>query len=194
MTNEPICFPYTVPGTTLVIKSLESYDGIFLEDGSDREITGAAAAIIYNEGDTPVEYAVIRLENGEMEFVVTALESGGTVVVQESKAAPYANKEWYECSAEIAYMNEMEMPDGKVAIRETESGALEIRNISDACIPCVRIFYKFYMQEQSLYVGGITYQFKVLTLESGAVKTVTPAHYAAGHSKLIMVKTYDEEN
>ena len=178
----------------LEIRSIASYDGIFVEDGSDREITDVAAAIICNVGDLPVEYAEIKLEGGELTFVVTALDVESIAVVQELNGKNYKSCDWYECSADVAYMTAMEQSDGIVKISENEDGTLSVSNISGEDIPCLRVFYKFYMIDQNAYVGGITYNFKILDLKAGQSQTVTPSHYIPDYSKIVMIKTYDEEN
>ena len=51
-----ISFPYAIPDTGLVIQKIAAYDGVFLEDGTDEEITGVAAMVLENTGETAVEY------------------------------------------------------------------------------------------------------------------------------------------
>ena len=173
---------------------IERYDGVYLEDGSDREVTGVAAAVLRNAGDRPVEYACVRMEDGALEFVVTGLDAGAIIVVPASGMAAYEDRTWYGCSAQAAYAPSMNLAKDQVAVRETEDGALEVSNLSGTEIPCLRIFYKFYLDDQDLYVGGITYNVKLLGLASGETRTVTPSHYLSGYSRVVMVKTYDEEN
>lgn len=45
---QEITFPYHVPNTELIVEEVVSYDGIFLEDGSDTEISGVTALILKN--------------------------------------------------------------------------------------------------------------------------------------------------
>ena len=78
-------------------------------------------------------------------------------------------------------------------VEETAEGSLLVTNITETDIPCIRIFYKFYMYDTNVYVGGITYTAKVTNLAAGASCIVTPSHYLQGYSKIIMVKTYDTE-
>ena len=63
-------------------------------------------------------------------------------------------------------------------------------NIGSETIPCVRIFYKFALEKDSIYVGGITYTAKLTQLEPGATQQVAPSHYTAGSSEIMMVRTY----
>lgn len=186
-------FPYVIEGTELTVQNISSYDGIFLEDGSDGEVTGVAAMVVENTGDTNVEYAAITIScNGEtLEFDASDLPSGATVVVQEKNKTPYQSGTYTDCSAVVAEMGDFEMSEDQVKVEETESGSLLVTNLTDEEIPCVRIFYKFYMADEETYVGGITYTAKLTGLSAGASQTVTPSHYAAGNSRIMMVRTYD---
>lgn len=186
-------FPYAIEGTELTVQNISSYDGIFLEDGSDGEVTGVAAMVVENTGDTNVEYAAITIScNGEtLEFDASDLPAGATVVVQEKNKTPYQSGTYTDCSAVVAEMGDFEMSEDQVKVEETESGSLLVTNLTDEEIPCVRIFYKFYMADEETYVGGITYTAKLTGLSAGASQTVTPSHYAAGDSRIMMVRTYD---
>lgn len=186
-------FPYVIEGTELTVQNISSYDGIFLEDGSDGEVTGVAAMVVENTGDTNVEYAAITIScNGEtLEFDASDLPAGATVVVQEKNKTPYQSGTYTDCSAVVAEMGDFEMSEDQVKVEETESGSLLVTNLTDEEIPCVRIFYKFYMADEETYVGGITYTAKLTGLSVGASQTVTPSHYAAGNSRIMMVRTYD---
>lgn len=186
-------FPYAIEGTELTVQNISSYDGIFLEDGSDGEVAGVAAMVVKNTGDTNVEYAAITIScNGEtLEFDASDLPAGATVVVQEKNKTPYQSGAYTDCSAVVAEMGDFEMSEDQVKVEETESGSLLVTNLTDEEIPCVRIFYKFYMADEETYVGGITYTAKLTGLSAGASQTVTPSHYAAGNSRIMMVRTYD---
>ena len=191
--GEDSFFPYSIEGTALTVQNISSYDGIFLEDGSDGEVAGIAAMVVENTGDINVEYAAITIScNGEaMEFDVSDLPAGATAVVQEKNKTPYQNGTYTDCSAVVAEMGDFEMSEDQVKVEETENGSLLVTNLTDEEIPCVRIFYKFYMEEEETYVGGITYTAKLTGLSAGASQTVTPSHYAAGSSRIMMVRTYE---
>ena len=191
--GEDSFFPYSIEGTALTVQNISSYDGIFLEDGSDGEVAGIAAMVVENTGDINVEYAAITIScNGEaMEFDVSDLPAGATAVVQEKNKTSYQNGTYTDCSAVVAEMGDFEMSEDQVKVEETENGSLLVTNLTDEEIPCVRIFYKFYMEEEETYVGGITYTAKLTGLSAGASQTVTPSHYAAGSSRIMMVRTYE---
>ena len=184
--------PYSIPGTSLVIQKVDSYDGIFLEDGSDSDVEGIYAMVLKNTGDVGVEYANITLiQNGrELKFQATALPAGAMMLVQEASAAAYESGKYTECTCDIALLEEFEMSEDMVSVVEAD-GKLVVTNLTDKTIPCIRIFYKFYMSDVNAYVGGITYTAKVTELAGGASCEISPSHYAAGSSALVMVRTYD---
>ena len=188
-------FPYTIADSTLVIEQINSYDGIFFEDGSDKEVTNVTAMVLTNTGDVCVEYVTVTIERDgtKLNFAASAIEAGGTVVVMEAGCTQFAAGEYRNCTAEIAVIQEMLMTRDQISVEENPEGGLLVTNLTDADIPCVRIFYKFYMQDTDVYVGGITYTAKVLNLASESSCIVTPSHYFPGYSKIVMVKTYDSD-
>jgi hypothetical protein len=123
---------------------------------------------------------------------VAALDAGATVIVLEAEGRTFVEGEYAGCSAEFATMEAMELSQGMVRVTETESGSLLVENLTHEDIPRVRIFYKFYMYDTGVYVGGITYTAKIDGLKAGSSRVITPSHYLSGYSKVVMIKTYDE--
>lgn len=186
-------FPHLIPNSSLSIRAVKSYSGVFIENGSDKDVSDIAAIILDNKGSEHVEYAKITLKCEGKEFVFEAktLPAGATMVVQESTGAKYMKGEYKEAHAEIATMDKMEMSETLVKVRENQNGALEITNITNADIPCVRVFYKFYMEDVNVSVGGITYTSKITELKAGETRIITPSHYDKDVSRVMMVRTYD---
>lgn len=191
---EQIQLPYTVPGTNLIVQTVSSYDGIFLEDGSDAEVYGITAIVLKNDGAKPVEYAKLTLNRADgatLEFEATDLLPGATAVVQEKNRAKYQQYGFYGASADTAEVEKLEMSESMIRVEETDSGALKVTNLCGWEIPCVRVFYKLYMADENTYVGGITYVAKLTELEANGSQTIVPSHYTSGYSKVVMVRTYD---
>lgn len=182
-----ISLPYTLPNSSLVAESIQSYDGQYVEDGSDTEVSGVAVLILTNTGNTPVEYADIEL--GDYQFIASAIAPGATVVVQEKDKKGYTGDSSFTCTTHIANINSFDYSN-EVTITENED-SLTVTNVSGADIPCVRIFYKLYMEDENIYVGGITYTAKITDLKADSSVTVTPTHYLQGYSEIMMVRTYD---
>lgn len=192
--QELISLPYTIPGSSLTIQQTASYDGIFLENGNDETVSNVTTLILKNEGSKPIEYANITMKRTDgiiLQFEVSDILAGATVVVQELNQNAYQQGSYLSCTADIAEVEKLELSEGSVQVEETDSGALKVSNLTNTEIPCVRIFYKFYMSDENVYVGGITYVAKLTALEADGSQTITPSHYSAGYSKVVMVRTYD---
>ena len=188
-----ISLPYSITGSSLVIRGIASYDGIYLEDGSDSEISGVTAIVLQNTGDTAVEYASVSIsrDGTALQFDASAVPAGGTVVVQEKNRTSFQEGNYGDCTATVAELSGFEMSEDLVKVEESGNQSLTVTNLTDQIIPAVRIFYKFYMEEEDAYVGGISYTAKITNLEAGGTQTVTPSHYMEGSSRIMMVRTYD---
>ena len=188
-----LTLPYNIPGSGLVVRGISSYDGIYLEDGSDENISGVTVMLLQNAGETEVEYASVSVnrDGTPLQFEASALPAGATVVVQEKSRTPFQEGNYTDCSANVAEVNEFGMADEQIQIEETGEQEITVTNLTDQKIPAVRIFYKFYMEDEAAYVGGITYTAKITNLDAGASQTITPSHYLKGSSKIMMVRTYD---
>ena len=191
--NPSIVFPYTLDEKGLVIQSIEGYNGLFIEDGSDYEVENIAAMIITNQGETNIEYAEIKVlsEARTLNFAITTLPAGETLVVQESTGAEFAEEKYKEVECNLAPIDVFQMSENEISIVDNKDHSLDVTNLTDKTIPCVRVFYKFYMEEEDVYVGGITYTAKLTELEAGETCTITPTHYVSGSSKVVMVRTYE---
>ena len=190
-----VTFPYTIPNTGLTIRSIASYDGIFLEDGSDSSVSGIYSIVLENTGSMDVEFARITLSCDGMPitFELSDLPSGATVVAQESSQTAYQDGVYRDCTADIAEIDVLEQSTEQISVQENGDGSLTVSNLTDSLIPCVRVFYKFYMTDEDVYVGGITYTAKLTDLEAGGSQTIIPSHYSLGYSKVVMVRTYDSK-
>lgn len=190
-----ISFPYHISGTPLVIEQVNSYDGIFFEDGSDREMSNVTAIVLKNTGDECVNYLDISIERDgtQLRFAGSALGPGDTAIVLEANAKQFGTGKYSNCEAEIATEKEMEMSQDQVRVEDTAENDLLVTNITGKDIACIRVFYKFYMYETDVYVGGITYSAKLVDLAAGDSFVIRPSHYIRGYSKVVMVKTYDSD-
>lgn len=187
-----VSFPYAIPGTNLILQNITSYDGIYLEDGSDSDVGGVAVAVIINNGTTDIEYAEVTVkEDGrDLRFELSGLPAGKSIVAQEMNRATYQMAVYKQCIGKVADQGSFELSASSVSVTDNEDGSLSVRNLTGTEIPCVRIFYKFYLADEQTYVGGITYTAKIENLEADGTQIITPSHYTAGNSQVIMVRTY----
>lgn len=186
-------FPYSIPGSNLLVRSIASYEGSFIEDGSDSDISGVTVMVVENTGKTQVEYAAISLDRDAktLRFEVSALPAGGMAVVQESNKVPFQEGNYTDCTASVAEVEDFTMSEDKIRVEETGEQEITVTNLTDQKIPAVRIFYKFYIEDEDTYVGGITYTAKITDLQAGDSQAIQPSHYLKGSSRIMMVRTYD---
>ena len=190
--EEQIEFPYSIGGTELSVDKIAPYDGIYIEDGSDEEISGVAALVLTNHGADGVEYAEVSVSQASqtLSFKATAIPSGASVVVLEAGRTSWSEEPVTQIYASASDSSEFGMAEDAVQITDNGDDSISVTNVSGKEIPCVRIFYK-YKLEDNIYVGGIAYMVKITGLEAGASKTVRPSHYASGSSEMLMARIYD---
>lgn len=196
-TGEPegIQFPCEVAEYGLTIEKMAAYNGMFVEDGTNAVTENVAMLLIENNGEYPVEYTQICVQYGEEQllFDVSALPVGEKLVVQEKSGKPMPQSNASAANALVVQRADMEMSEGKVKVTDNGNNTLTIQNLTDEIIPTVRVFYKYYMQEEGIFVGGIAFTVRVTRLGAGASVTVQPAHYTSRTSRVVMVLTYETE-
>ena len=190
-----ISFPCQVPGYGLTIEKMAPYNGMFVEDGSNANIENVAMLLVKNDGDFPVEYTQIRVVCGQQEllFDISALPAGERVVVQEKTGKAIPESKTTSASALVVQRANMEMSESKVQVTDNGDNTLTIKNLTNETIPTVRIFYKYYMEDEKLFVGGIAFTVRISRLGAGASVTIQPSHYTSQTSRVVMVLTYDSE-
>ena len=188
-------FPCKVPDYDLIIEKLAPYSGMFVEDGSNAEIENIAMLMICNQGEYPVEYTQICVQYGEesLSFDVSALPVGEKMVVQEKMGKKLPEGKPDSISALVVRRAEMEMSEGKVQVIDNGDNTLTIRNLTDKMIPTIRVFYKYFMEDADIFVGGIAFTVRITRLGPGAGVTIQPSHYTSRTSRVVMVTTYDSE-
>lgn len=192
--KDVLSLPYTIPGTDLVVERIASYDGIYLEDGSDVELTGVAMILVYNAGKKPVEYASISMKYDDktLKFELSGLASGARVACQEISRGACSSADLVECTADVALLDSFGMAASQVSLTDNGDNTITVTNLTDQNIVTVRVFYKYYMTDENVYIGGITFTAKISNLGANESVVISPSHYASGASKVIMVRTYDE--
>ena len=174
---------------------MDAYSGIFIEDGSDKEVKNVAAIEVKNTSKKAVEFAQIQLYNGDKKLVfdVSTLPANSSAVVMEKNKASFDSSKGVTYGGTTAsYTNKLEKSSA-IKYKKVANNGIKITNTSSKKIPCVRVFYK-YKSDDGYYVGGITYTAKVEDLKAGASQTIYPSHFASDGGEIMMVKTYDSKN
>ena len=150
---------------------------MFVEDGSNADLENVAMLMVKNDGGFPVEYTQIRVACGEEEllFDVSALPVGERLVVQEKTGKAIPEGGATSASVLVVQRADMEMSESKVKVTDNGNNTLTIRNLTNETIPTVRLFYKYYMDEEQLFVGGIAFTVRITKLGAGASVTIQPS-------------------
>ncbi|MGM9535926.1 MAG: hypothetical protein ACI3VR_11760 [Intestinibacter sp.] len=186
---------FNTPDASLTIQRVQGYSGIFIEDGSDKEVKNVAAIQVKNTSNKAVEYAEIELYNGskKLVFAVSTLPANSSAVVMEKNKTTFSSSKGVTYGkTTVAYADKLEKSSA-VSCTKVENNGIKVTNKSGKDIPCVRIFYK-YKSDDGYYVGGITYTAKVEDLKAGKSQTVYPSHFASDGGEIMMVKTYNSKN
>lgn len=187
--------PYTIPGTELVVLKVADYSGIYLEDGSDGNVSGIAVALLCNTGDEAIEYVDVTMvyEDKTLVFKASAIPAGARIAVQEMNKVSCSDGALLECSASIAALETLDLAEDSLRLEDNGDNSITITNLTNEEIATVRVFYKYYLEDEATFIGGITYTAKISNLKPQESIVVTPSHYTSEGSVVVMVRTYDTD-
>lgn len=194
-TGKKVSSNFKVDDADITIQRINGYSGIFIEDGSDKEVKNVAAIEVKNTSNKPLEFAQIQLYNGSKKLVfdVSTLPANSSAVVMEKNKASFNSSKGVTYGGTTAgYVNSLEKASS-IKCKKVKNNGIEVTNTSSKNIPCVRVFYK-YKSSEGYYVGGITYTAKVEDLKAGASQTIYPSHFASDGGEIMMVKAYNSKN
>ena len=195
-TGDPvIAFPCRVNPYGLVIEKIGNYTGKYVEDGSNTTVNGVAMILVRNESGHDIQYATLSMKYDDVTllFEISALPAGGTAVVQEKARRGVPDGDPRACDALVVQQAQPGFAADQVSVTENEDGSLTVTNLTDETIPAIRVFYKYYLEEEQIYVGGIAFASKVTQLRPHSSATIRPTHYEKGSSRIVMVAAYEED-
>lgn len=185
-TPKILAFPMEIPGTTLVARHLILYEGGFLEDGSQEYEANVAAVLLENTGSVSIESArvILHWEDGAYVFDVDMLPPGLPVIVLERSRQPYEQKSWTACQGiqKIAYA-----PWESCLEVSASDITLQITNPTDQTVRDVCVYFKDYLKDQDILVGGIVHSCKIGDIPPHTTVTAEPYHFVEGYSKILCV-------
>lgn len=175
----------------LVIIKIGSYDGKFVEDGTDEEVSDVLMIVVKNEGNETLQYAELNIEfeNVKAEFDFSTLRPGEKMIVLEKNRLEYSTgMEVTSAKLENAvfFQEELSLCEDTIKISPLD-GAMNIENISDNELSgTIWIYYK--NKQGGRYLGGITYR---ATIEGGLgvgeIKQVMANHFSLENSEIMFV-------
>ncbi len=185
--NEAYEFPVYIPGTTLLLHSWLPYEGPFIEDESDREVVDIASILIQNTGKREVLKCGITIwtNNQCYDFFCGYIPPGAKIALLESGAKYYISEEITNISGWQIISPKQQYPLDYIKVDEQAMSTLVITNISEIEVQGRNMFYKTWLAEEDILVGGITYVVSIPSLAPGEMKTLYPYHFASGYSKIV---------
>ena len=176
----------------LEISSIGSYDGPFLEDGSNEEVSDVLMITLKNNGTQTLQYAELTLEckDGIAEFAFSTLAPNEEMIVLEANRLSYAkgmNDIKNAVLDNVVFFEEEPTLCADMVQISTLDGAMNIENISGSDITGrVIVYYKNYQDDT--YQGGITYRAIIEDgIEAGGIKQIMTSHFFADSSKIVFV-------
>ena len=184
---EELEFPFPVPGTTLTARALALYEGELLEVDTGEYIVDAAALEVENYGDreVAVAYIVLFIQGEEYHFFGTDLPPDSTSLLVEMDGKPYTTNLCSDCTAWARYAEDRQTLGSVLALSEVGIDTIRVENISQQPQEDILLYYKNYLPEGDLYLGGVTYQIYIGTLDPGQHIEISPFRYVSGYSKVI---------
>ena len=184
-----ITLPAPIEGTALIAQRLASYDGPYLEDGSDREVVQIAALMVYNAGTQEILQTGVTLEWGELQlcFYGENIPPGGTVLLLEQSRRSCMQTNFTACKGWQVIAQDVREPTVYLQITDSAMGEVTVKNISDSSLQDIRLYYKSWLSPPDIYVGGISRMISIDRLQPGESTTLYPSHYACGYTKIVSV-------
>lgn len=195
VTGEPetgITFPCTIDGYDLVLEKIAPYDGPYVEDGTNAQAQQVAMIMVKNNGEYPIEYAQLAVEYGDTQltFAISALPKGERLVVQAQNAQTIPQGSVTKVNALVVQRAEFELSSQQIQVTDQGDGRLKVENLTDQTFSSVRLFYKHYMKDEKLFVGGIAFTVQIYRLGAKDSAIIQPAHYGTT-GRVVMVRTYE---
>ena len=190
--KEGIQFPTEVPGHSMTIEKMDAYAGVFVEDGSNIQVENVAMLLVKNTGNEAIEYTeiTVKFEKETLVFHITALLPGERLVVQEKNCKPMPADVPQAASALVVHRAQMAVASA-LSVTDNGDNTLTIENLTEEVIPTVRVFYKYYMAQEDLYVGGIAFTVRITQLGAKSSVKVQPSHFISANSRVVMALTYE---
>ena len=185
----------TLSDTNLKIESVGSYSGIYIEDGSDEQVTNVAAMLITNNSDQMLQIAEITFQVNDTEtasFKVTDLPAGTSTLVLEANKREYSEEDSYTYGeTATGYMEQPSLEEDKFDL-VTEGGKITLKNKTDQSYDKVYVYYK-YVQLGGAYLGGITYRTPFENVPANGEVESIAAHFNPESSKIMAVQIQQEQ-
>ena len=170
------------------------YDGAFLEDGTDDEVKNVLALLFVNTSDKDVQYAeyAFAVDGKPISFKVSDLPAGQQCVVLEASRHQRNTNEVLELISRVVAPVDMLPGSDKVLPVINDDNTITLMNTTQEELPVVRVFYKYFYEDENSFVGGITYTATATKVPAGGSVTIAPSHFEANASVIMGTGVYDQ--
>ncbi len=179
----------------ITIKTLAAgYDGAFIEDGSDEQVKNVLALQFVNTSDKDIQYAeyAFAVNGVPISFKVSDLPAGQSCVVLEASRHPYDKNEVLSLLSRVVAPVDMLPGSDKVLPVINDDNTITLMNTTSEELPVVRVFYKYFYEEENTFVGGITYTATAEKIPAGGSVTISPSHFESNASLIMGTGVYDQ--
>ena len=170
------------------------YDGAFLEDGTDDEVKNVLALLFVNTSDKDVQYAeyAFAVDGKPISFKVSDLPAGQQCVVLEASRHQRNTNEVLELISRVVAPVDMLPGSDKVLPVINDDNTITLMNTTQEELPVVRVFYKYFYEDENSFAGGITYTATATKGPAGGSVTIAPSHFEATASVIMGTGVYDQ--
>ena len=177
--------PCSISCTPLVVECLAVYDGPFFEDGNPREVFNVAALQVKNTGNTMIPYTSITVKTRQKkyEFEGYLLLPGTTVLIPEKNATELTDKQIMHCSGWTTVGRQREQYG--LCLTQMLDGSIQIANRSNQEYHGIIMYYKTYLRDSEIYVGGKPFEAHIPYVSAGGKVNFLPDYYAPGYSAVL---------
>ena len=170
------------------------YDGAFLEDGTDDEVKNVLALLFKNTSDKDIQYAeyAFAVDGKPISFKVSDLPAGQQCVVLEASRHQRNTSEVLELISRVVAPVDMLPGSDKVLPVINDDNTITLMNLTQEELPVVRVFYKYFYEDENSFVGGITYTATATKVPAGGSVTISPSHFEANASLIMGTGVYDQ--
>lgn len=176
----------------LLLQGVGSYTGIFLEDGSEDQVTDVMMIQLKNTGKKDLQLANLSLafESFTAEFDITNLPAGATMVVLEKNRRPYVEQRYMNMALSnlVFFDKNLDIVSDLYEITGT-SGEINLKNISNLSVEKdIYVSYKY--MSGNIFYGGITFRAKLPGgLKPGETKQISAQHFHPEHCVVVQIRT-----
>ncbi len=175
------------PDEVLAIVDWGTYSGVYLEDGSDRNVENVPCLLIQNTTDRYLDYGVVYATVGDRDcsFVVTGLPGGRAAWVIEEKAQTMESGDTFSYGSQTVSQLR-DLPTEERVTVSFQDGQIQVSNVSDTAFSGIRVYYKL-LRSDGHYLGGITYTTGGQAIQPGQTVTLTAGHSSQSGCVLVRV-------